>query len=116
MTGADSIAEMIRELHLSVDAGSGFEGEMARLSSYSRCAGGSCILSPSCVRVVCGTCNVGDNEGASHVRLCRRVMYQRLPDAVHWQGRWKQLQPLAVAYPLSSCARKASQVISSTGS
>lgn len=37
VTGADSIAEMIRELHLSVDAGKGFEGEMARLSSYSRC-------------------------------------------------------------------------------
>lgn len=36
VTGADSIAEMIRELHLSVDAGRGFEGEMARLSSYSR--------------------------------------------------------------------------------
>jgi hypothetical protein len=46
VTGADSIAEMIRELHLSVDAGSGFEGEMARLSSYSRCAGGSRLPGP----------------------------------------------------------------------
>lgn len=28
---------MIRELHLSADAGKGFEGEMAALSGYSRC-------------------------------------------------------------------------------
>ena len=111
VTGADSIAEMIRELHLSVDAGSGFEGEMARLSSYSRCAGGSCVLIPSCVRVACGTCNDGDDEGASHVRLYRRLIYQWPPYAVHWQGRWKQWQPLAAACPSSSCARRASQVI-----
>lgn len=39
VTGVDSIAEMILELHLSVDAGKGFEGEMARLSGYSRCPG-----------------------------------------------------------------------------
>ncbi len=41
VTGADSIAEMIRELHLSADAGKGFEGEMAALSGYSRC-GAAC--------------------------------------------------------------------------
>ena len=38
MTGSDVITEMILELHLSVEAARGFEGEMGRLSSYSRCA------------------------------------------------------------------------------
>lgn len=37
MTGHDVISDMVKELHLSVEAGRGFEGEMQRLSGYCRC-------------------------------------------------------------------------------
>ena len=37
MTGADVISELIFELDASVEAASGFEGEMQRLAGYARC-------------------------------------------------------------------------------
>jgi hypothetical protein len=38
VTGAEVISELIFELDASVEAASGFEGEMQRLASYARCA------------------------------------------------------------------------------
>lgn len=38
MTGSEVISELIFELDASVEAASGFEGEMQRLAGYARCA------------------------------------------------------------------------------
>ena len=38
VTGVAAVAELIRELHSSVEASDGFEGEMVRVSDVARCA------------------------------------------------------------------------------
>ena len=112
MTGADSIAEMIHELHLSVDAGSGFEGEMARLSSYSRWAEVPWlpVVAKSCLSLAVAV------SSCQHLitHLHNLVDKYKLLLTVHWQGHWRPLLLPTAVCPSSCCARRASQVGAST--